>query len=210
MGKEYRTHDHRVWEKIFSGVPEEWFEAPASDAMKQCLEFFHGTRPRRTVDIGCGIGRWGMFLANNGVSPVIQVDYSVKGLKAARAWADRERVESLTFLAADALRLPFRQAAFDGVVAALLLDNLDREDAATAMREINRVAGAGAAGFFLFNPRFAPDQLAELQSSDNPTRNCMHVVYRDAEIEQLLDGWAITRRALSKEGFRGVQAERLG
>ena len=209
MPKEYRDRDHRIWEEIFRRVPEEWFVAPPSGAMESCLEFLRCKGSLRTIDVGCGIGRWSMFLVRNGVAPVVGIDYSLAGVEAARRRAKREAVESLAFLAADALRLPFVDGAFDAVIAALLLDNLDREDAELAMREINRVARTGAAGIFVFNPSLGPEQLADLKASDNPTQDCMHVDYDDTEIERLIDGWGVTHRIKSVEGFRVVETIRL-
>ena len=209
MPKEYRDHDHRTWEKIFRSIPEEWFMAPPSGAMESCLKFLQGKHSRRTLDLGCGIGRWSMFLGRNGVTPVFGADYSLAGVDTAQRWAKRENVKSLAFLAADALRLPFVDGAFDAVIAALLLDNLDREDAELVMTEINRIAGTDASGFFVFNPLLSPEQFAILKTRQNPTQDCMHVVYEDKEIEQLMDGWRITQRTESVEGFRIVEAVRL-
>ena len=70
----------------------------------------------------------------------------------------------------------------------MLLDNLDREDAEFAMREINRIGKPAAAGLFVFNPSLEPEQLAALKASDKPTQDCMRVVYDDAEFQELIDG----------------------
>ncbi len=91
----------------------------------------------------------------------------------------------------------------------MLLDNLDREDAESSMREINRVGKPAAAGWFVFNPSLEPEQLAASKASDKPTQDCMHVVYDDTEIERLIDGWGITQRRESVEGFRVVETVRL-
>ena len=199
---DYLEHDRAVWEGIFKQIPAEWYEAPPSDAMLQCRDFFAANPVRRILDLGCGFGRWSMMLA--GGLDVVGVDYAPRGVRAASRWAKKKGARA-QFVAASALALPFQPMVFDGVLAALLLDNVSREDLGKVIRGVNRAVRAGSPGFFVFNPYLTEQDAARI-AEDNPTKNCMYVAYRDEELPDCLEGWAVRRVAASKEGFRIVEA----
>ena len=203
--RDYVSRDHAVWEGIFAGIPREWYEAPPSDAMKQCSAYFAANPCRRVLDVGCGFGRWAQFVARAGVREVVGIDYAEGGVRAASAWARRDRF-SARFVVASAMSLPFRDRSFDGVLAAVLLDNLSRSDCLRVVRALNSVAEPGAHGFFVFNPVLTPAELATIPDG-NPTKGCMHVVYADRELPGCLPGWSITRLALTADRFRVIEAE---
>lgn len=91
------------------------------------------------------------------------------------------------------------------MLAAVLLDNLSRDDCRRAVRQFTMIARPGAWGFFAFNPRLTAVELAAVPE-DNPTKACMHVVYEDAELEACLPGWVVTRTGATAERFRIVEA----
>jgi len=202
VSDDYLEHDRAIWEDIFQEIPSEWYEAPPSDAMVQCRDFFAAHPVRRLLDLGCGFGRWAMMLA--GGHDVVGVDYAPGGVRAASQWAKRKGARA-RFVAASGLALPFRPMAFDGALVALLLDNVSREDLGKVMGSVNRVVRAGSPGFFVFNPFLTGQDVARI-AEDNPTKDCMHVVYRDEELPECLEGWAVRRVGSSKEGFRIVEA----
>ena len=202
MKDDYLEYDRGVWERIFQKIPSDWYEAPPSDAMVQCRDFFTANPVRRLLDLGCGFGRWSMMLA--GGLDVVGVDYAPGGVRAASQWAKRKGARA-QFVAASALALPFRPTVFDGILVALLLDNVSREDLGKVIRSVNRVVRAGSQGFFVFNP-YLTEQDAARVAEDNPTKNCMHVAYRDEELPECLEGWTVRRVATSEEGFRIVEA----
>ena len=204
MDEEYSERDRAIWQGIFATMPPAWFEAPPSDAMEQCRSYFQANPCERLLDLGCGFGRWTLFLAGQGAAEVIGVDCAENGIRAASAWAGRTSANA-QFLVAGATRLPFRRRTFDGMLAALLLDNLSRSDLARTLREINYSTCPGARGLFVFSPCLTEAELASA-ADDNPTKECMHVVYRDDELPALLPGWAVTRMKASVERLRLVEA----
>lgn len=203
---DYRDHDQEVWDQILGRIPPEWYETPASDAMEQCTDFFAGHACERILDLACGFGRWAMFLAKHIRSEIVGVDYSEHGITAADTWKVQQRDRILAFLVADVLALPFRPSSFDGVVAALILDNLDRNDLHIAVDELNVVTAQGSPGFFVFNP--PEKEVDEAAMEDNPTKECMHVDYTDDELITCLRGWDVLKLRRSKEGFRLIEARR--
>ena len=106
------------------------------------LRFFRrlwGTAPpgARFVDVGCGAGTYTRWLGEQGVQ-AIGVDYSLPTLAKARGRSDA----ATSFCAADAVRLPFRNAAFDGALCFGLLQAVS--DSGPVVRELARVLRPGA------------------------------------------------------------------
>jgi hypothetical protein len=106
------------------------------------------------------------------------------------------------------MALPFEESSFDGVLAALVLDNLSRVDCARAVAALSAVVQRGARGFFAFSPVLTEAELAAVKP-DNPTSGCMHVVHEDHELPARLPGWSVTRTGTSAERLRLIEALRL-
>jgi ubiquinone/menaquinone biosynthesis C-methylase UbiE len=171
--------------------------------MGRCRRSFAAASCARVLDLGCGFGRWAVDLATLEGTSVVGVDYAEEGVRAAEAWARRRNADA-RFVAARSTELPFPPATFDGVLAALILDNLSRDDLARTMTAVGRATRARARGFFVFNPLVT--ESGDPAAEDNPTRGCMHVAYRDDELPSLLAGWTVTGRQASDEGFRILEA----
>lgn len=206
--RNYSVHDRAVWEGIFAGMPAEWYDAPPSGAMARCRGYFEASARRRVLDIGCGFGRWAQYLAGHGVDEVVGLDYAEGGIRAASEWVARAGFNA-RFTVGSATALPFHGRPFDGALAALILDNLSRDDCALAVDELSRVVQTGGLGFFVFNPRLTPADLTA-KSQGNPTSSCTLVEYEDHELAACLEGWSITRFDRSAEGFRLVEATLTG
>ncbi len=89
------------------------------------------------LDLGCGVGAGTQLLAGRG-GRTIGVDLDIRTLR--RASEDYGQ-DVLGFTAANALRLPFGEATFDGVVCFELLEHLPEPD--LLMKEICRVLKPG-------------------------------------------------------------------
>jgi SAM-dependent methyltransferase len=88
-----------------------------------------------TLEVGAGSGRDSVTLASQGARAVI-LDYSVPSLEVARDVARREG-QGVLLVRADALRLPFREGAFDLVFHQGLLEHF--RDPLPLLRENVRV-----------------------------------------------------------------------
>jgi len=106
-------------------------------ALRRVASASDGRRPH-LLDIGCGAG----FLLRRFADAAEGVgsDFSLDALAHARKGGNRR------VLSSDSTALPFRSAAFDGVVCLDVLEHI--EDDAAALREIARVLRPG--GAFLF------------------------------------------------------------
>ena len=103
---------------------------------------------QRILEVGCGSGYTACTTAKQRQAFVVAADLEPHLLARARERARSMRVEeSVAMTHADARRLPFAAASFDGVICESVLAFL--EDKATALREFHRVLKPG--GFIANN-----------------------------------------------------------
>ncbi|MBI4564068.1 MAG: ubiquinone/menaquinone biosynthesis methyltransferase [Planctomycetes bacterium] len=100
-----------------------------------------GFKPRRMLDICAGTGDLGLQLQRRWGCDVVVTDFAGRMLDIGATKARRKRIRSAQFLRADALKLPFREAAFDACAVAFGLRNV--ADPETAVREMARVVRPG-------------------------------------------------------------------
>jgi demethylmenaquinone methyltransferase/2-methoxy-6-polyprenyl-1,4-benzoquinol methylase len=101
-----------------------------------------GARPgERVLDLAAGTGTSSLTFTATGADAVA-CDFSLGMLRAGRSRYQRTQdAGRLSFVAGDALRLPFRDAAFDLVTISFGLRNV--ADPATALAEMRRVTRPG-------------------------------------------------------------------
>lgn len=92
----------------------------------------------RVIDVGCGDGRHVAAAARTGARAV-GVDYDIREVRRARASCNGLRID---FVAADATRLPFRDAAFNAAICTETLEHVPADRSAIA--ELARVLRDGA------------------------------------------------------------------
>jgi SAM-dependent methyltransferase len=96
---------------------------------------------RRCLDVGCGIGRHALALADLGFE-AHAIDRSEAGLARVAAEATRRKVDVVTRMA-DMTSLPYPDGTFDFVVAWNVIYHGTPTDAATAAAEITRILRPG-------------------------------------------------------------------
>jgi SAM-dependent methyltransferase len=108
----------------------------------------------RVLDLGCGDGRHLVFLAQHGLIP-LGVDLAFWGLRRAREWVAKERLEYL-LVCADANNLPLKAANFDKVISIQVIHHQRLQAIRQTISEVHRLLRAG--GFFYFSvPKYPPD-----------------------------------------------------
>ncbi len=124
----------------------------------------------KALDVGCGNGKTVSALMEAGLD-VTGVDFSPTVIERCRkAYPDA------AFLECDASALPFKDEAFDYVVAVHVMENLDNAKLLPSVSEMRRVLRTGG---FLFVRCFTPD---DMRSGD---RRC-GFFYRYFELEDVL------------------------
>jgi SAM-dependent methyltransferase len=159
---------------------------------------------RRTLDLGCGVGRVGAELERRG-HRVVGVDSSPRMVELAR-----EHHEAVV---ADAAVLPFEDGAFDLVLAYMSLMNFDDLDGAVreAARVLERGGGLCASVLhpvFAASTRDSEDRLVLERYYDAPTkvwasdRDGIHMTFHDRPIP--LSGYfaALEAAGLAVEALR--------
>ncbi|MBI3844281.1 MAG: methyltransferase domain-containing protein [Planctomycetes bacterium] len=108
------------------------------------LDRFEPAPGLRVLDVGCGTGFPTIEIAGR-LGPscsVVGVDVWHAALERARRKASLYRVSNLTFVEADAARLPFGDGEFDRITSNLGLNNFENPEG--VLRECARVAKPGA------------------------------------------------------------------
>jgi SAM-dependent methyltransferase len=96
------------------------------------------------LDVGTGEGQLARHLLGHGVARVTGIDPTANQLRVAV-----ERGSAARYVRGDATRMPFADAAFDGVLACLVFEHIAEID--DALAEVARVLAPGGTFLFLLN-----------------------------------------------------------
>lgn len=194
----FPSRDWEIWNRLFASVPPEWRDAPPSQAMLACERWLAEAKVHTVLDVGCGIGRWAVWLQARGFD-VAGADLSPNGIRYARQWAD-DLGMTIPFTCAPVTEPAFPDRRFDAVVAALILDLLSPGEFGVALEQIREALVPHGLLFTLFNP-----STADQPDPDNPTAGITRVLYTDGEIVGHLEraGFALMNREECELGTRG-------
>lgn len=203
----YNANDLRIWENLFETIPEEaWKTAPPSKAMEGCLDFFLKNGVQSILDVGCGPGRWAVFLAKNGLR-IKGTDFSENAVRIATKWVSEERL--LIEFSCRALTEPaFPDEKFQGIVAALILDNVSREEMLIAINLIRESLVEEGYVFALFNPVMAEEMINAQIECENPTAGITQINYTDCEIISAFAGFDALDQKIYEAGMRGFELKK--
>ncbi len=118
-----------------------WFSSTADPWVMEAVKSRSWRKGARVLDVGCGAGTNSLYLARAGYR-VSGVDVADGAIAAARARADRAGL-AVDFQVADALRLPFPEGSFDGVIDIGCFHTLPLELRRDYSRELYRVLRPG-------------------------------------------------------------------
>jgi SAM-dependent methyltransferase len=141
-----RSDRTRDWERIHAEGGFAWRDVhPAVRALGESLL---QAGSRTVVDVGCGIGRHAVALAQMGLR-VWGCDIAAIAVRQAQSWL-RQRSLGGGMCAADMTRLPFRPESFDGAVAFNVLYHGTSAQLGWAVAEIHRVLRTGGRALITF------------------------------------------------------------
>jgi SAM-dependent methyltransferase len=135
--------------------------------MASYREALRHSQGRRVLDLGCGTGYGAFFLTDLGARSVVGCDFSEEALDYARQVYAHPR---LTYIRADAQRLPFADGAFDFVFSSQVIEHLTSPE--QMLHEVRRVLAPG--GYCLVT---TPNK--RLFSPEGSTENVHHVSEMD-------------------------------
>jgi cyclopropane fatty-acyl-phospholipid synthase-like methyltransferase len=201
--------DLQIWENLFAATPEEiWKTAPASQAMEACRDFFVENGVRSVLDIGCGVGRWAIYLAKNGLQ-VKGTDFSANAVGIARNWASEEEL-SVEFSCRTLTETAFPGERFEGVVAALILDNVSREEMLIGVKLIRECLVGKGYLFALFNPIDTREARDAQFECENPTAGITQMNSTNSEIISALLGFEVLRQGTYEAQMRAFFLRKSG
>lgn len=197
--------DLAIWDGIFADVPEDWRTAPPSQAMLTCSDWLAERGVTSILDLGCGVGRWAVWLARQGFA-VAGSDFARNGIDYARAWAGEEGLE-IPFKCAPATEVPFSDRRFDAVITALVLDLMSTEDFIRALGVVDACLEPRGYLFAVFNPVHTQ---TDPEDDDNPTAGITQVSYTDSHLAAIFSdaGFDIVDRAEFELETRGLLLRR--
>lgn len=197
--------DLSIWDGLFADAPEEWRTAPPSTAMETCAAWLRERGAHTILDLGCGVGRWTVWLKRQGFEST-GVDFAPNGIAQARAWAAAEHLD-IPFAVAPVTQRSFPDRRFDAVVATLVLDLISTAELGMALQVIRTSLQPRGYLFAVFNPVDPP---APEEAENNPTAGVTLIPYTDDEINHRVSaaGFELLRRRDLDLGTRGFLWQR--
>jgi 2-polyprenyl-3-methyl-5-hydroxy-6-metoxy-1,4-benzoquinol methylase len=150
-------------------------------------------------------------LARNGFD-VFGFDFSENAVKVCREWAGEENLRA-RFETAPITSDPFPNQRFDAAVAAMIFENVAREEMDQATSLLRTKLNSSAVVFSLLNP-FVTEAEREkiLKESNNPTKGITSITYSDEEIRKAFTGFeilAFKKYPLQGLEFRGIALRKI-
>ena len=128
----------RLPERLKKPVP---FVVEALDIFKRC-------KFRNVLDLGCGLGRHCIYLAENGFD-VVGLDVSGSALRTAKEWLRKERLTNIEFIHGSMTDIPLGDCRFDAVISVSVVHHAMKNQIRKAADEIHRILRKN--GLFLTN-----------------------------------------------------------
>jgi SAM-dependent methyltransferase len=200
------------WDRAFADA-DMWPDgAPVGERLRAAADVLKERGVESVLDLGCGVGRFAIFLAKSGFS-VVGADISAVGIARARRWAREEGLE-IGFCVADAVSLPFRDRSFDAVVANSVLDHMSLDQAKGAAEEISRVLSDPGLAWASFDHIEEEPVGAEYDTTPDGTRlytagaqtGMMWRFFAEDEIRSLFSRFGSTSIEIDERGGRLVWA----
>jgi len=185
-----------VWERHYSKLKRlpEWLKKSVPFVV-ETLHAFKSHKFRDVLDLGCGVGRHCVYLAENGFE-VVGLDVSVSALRTAKEWIRKKKLTNVNLLRGSITDIPLGDCRFDAVISVSVLHHAIKGQILRAVDEIHRVLWGN--GLFLTNlvsvedPRYGKDEEVEadtfmvLEDFEDGRFEELHHFFTREKIVQLL------------------------
>lgn len=138
-----------VWERHYSRLRRlpERLKKPVPFVV-EALDIFRRCKFRNALDLGCGLGRHCVYLAENGFN-VVGLDVSGSALRTAKEWVQKEKLTNIDFIRGSMTDIPFGDCRFDAVIGVSIVHHAMKNQIIKAADEIHRILKKN--GLFLTN-----------------------------------------------------------
>jgi ubiquinone/menaquinone biosynthesis C-methylase UbiE len=178
--------DASVVRAAYDAVAEDYTEAFAGDLFqlprdRQVLDSLvqRIVAGGSVLDLGCGPGQIGQYLADRGL-PVVGMDLARQMLLVARRRTGNGRI-----VCGDMRSIPVRSGSFSGVVAFYSVHNLPRPALGTAFAEIHRILMPS--GTFIMATHLGEGEVYSNEFLGHHIETVGGILYRDDELRAALD-----------------------
>jgi ubiquinone/menaquinone biosynthesis C-methylase UbiE len=125
----------------------EWLKKPVAFVV-EASKVFKQRKFKNVLDLGCGLGRHCIYLAENGFD-VVGLDVSGSALRAAKEWSHKEKLTDIELIRGSMTGIPFGDCRFDAVISVSVVHHAVKNQILKAADEIHRILKKD--GLFLTN-----------------------------------------------------------
>lgn len=184
------------WKEVQGGLREAWQE-PSGDLVPFAARLKREGKTR-VYDLGCGIGRHTVYLAQQGFE-VYASDVSADGLDETRRWLDKENLEA-ELVSSDLTQIPYSDKFFDSILAVNVVYHAMREGVEACLAEVQRALRPEGLFFVTFNSKQSNDYGRGQQVDENTfiktegiEKGIPHYFVDRNELDRLLGGFELLR-----------------
>ncbi|UCC67706.1 MAG: class I SAM-dependent methyltransferase [Armatimonadota bacterium] len=204
------------WDNLYADAAwRAWAQRPPLELTLRWIRGLRLSGATRVYDMGCGLGRHSVSMAEYGLS-VVATDISPRAVAATRQALSAKGLRAAV-ACADMTSVPFPDEHFDGVLSIGVLEHGTRSAMEQAVAEVLRVLRPGGLVLASFTPRsrwIAETESPQDMLEDNTLRcygpeKTIHHLVDQAEIRHLLRGFLIDWIDEQRETYGGCSSLEL-
>lgn len=199
------------WDRAWKPVKTPYTQMPDLPYIQVVPERLKSAGAERVLDLGCGSGWLSIFLGREGFA-VTGVDIADQAIALAKAWAEQESLDQVTFEVSDISTIGYPPESFDAVVANSIFEHLTPELAASTLKDLRGVLKPGGLFFGCFDKvGTGPGEYYKLDDgtqvyTDKGRKGMLLRYFSDDELRVLFEGWVIDSFDTIDSGSRIIWA----
>jgi SAM-dependent methyltransferase len=160
------------------------------------VEIYRQHGCKTLLDLGCGTGRHVVHLEKAGFW-VCGLDNAPTGLRLTQGWLQEEKLSAALVQADMRVRLPFREAAFDGILSTQVIHHARLGVVRRTIAELKRVLAPGGVVFVSVPVRFHPEEAHQVIEPgtylplEGPEHGLPHHIFTPEELRAEFDDLAV-------------------
>jgi len=160
----YKDYDYGVLSRNIQSLIDEYYFPNKPYSKRRIKIVLQAIKPRiqeQILDIGCGVGTFAFHCAKQGAR-TFGIDYSPESIKTANKLCEQFGVsQNTSFLIANGMKLPFKDAYFDKIIAADFIEHITHNEKDMLLQEIYRALKPEGL-IIIFTPNAIREKIGEL------------------------------------------------